>query len=54
LTVIALAGIGIWVVLKFIIKSTKKPKNSIKILQERYAKGEISKEQFEQMKKDLL
>jgi putative membrane protein len=27
---------------------------AIEVLNERYAKGEISKEQFEQMKKDIL
>ena len=36
------------------LKKTSKPSNnSVEILKTRYAKGEINKEEFEQMKKDI-
>lgn len=44
----------IWLILRFINKEgfslSKKP---LEILQERYAKGEITKTEFEKMKKEL-
>lgn len=34
-------------------KSSKETNNALEIARQRYAKGEITKEQFEQLKKDL-
>ena len=46
--------IGLISCILFIIVSRKKPEEgSIKILKSRYAKGEITKGEFEQMKRDL-
>ncbi len=53
-------GVIIWAVIQFTNKtqsqgsSSAVTKSPMEILKERYAKGEITKEQFEQMKKDLL
>ena len=49
--VIALAVWGIRRLFKY---SSGSKSNAFDIVRERYAKGEISKEQFEQLKKDLL
>ena len=43
----------IWLVMSFFRKSKKNKPTSVEILKRRYAKGEISKEEFEQMKEDL-
>ena len=40
-------------ILHFILSRKKPEEDLIKILKTRYAKGEITKEEFEQMKKDL-
>lgn len=52
--------IAVVFLIKWLIESSKKlpgetpvSQNPIDILKQRYAKGEITKEQFEQMKKDL-
>ena len=46
--------IGLISCILFIVKSRKKPEEDLlKILKSRYAKGEITKEEFKQMKKDL-
>jgi len=52
-------GIAVIFIAKWLSGSGRRENNpsdgnsAVRILQERYAKGEITKEQFEQMKKDL-
>ena len=51
----SLIALGVWFVSKLSINgdsSNRQP--PISILRERYAKGEITKEQFERIKKDLI
>jgi putative membrane protein len=48
--------IGVVFLIKSILRSTKterKTETPLEILKKRYAKGEISKEEFEEKKKDL-
>ena len=49
--------VGIVILAKWFMKevgSTKKEDSAVEILKERYAKGEITKEEFEQKKKELM
>jgi putative membrane protein len=50
-----LIALGVWFVNKLSINgdSSSNRQTPISILRERYAKGEITKEQFERVKKDL-
>ena len=48
---IGLIVLVIWLIYKFIIK--KETETPINILQKRYAKGEINKKQFEEMRKEM-
>ena len=48
---IGLIVLVIWLIYKFIIK--KETETPINILQKRFAKGEINKKQFEEMKKEI-
>ena len=55
---ILLLAIIIWVVFQILYKNRNtlnnyKTKSAMDILKKRYAKGEITKEEFEQMKRDL-
>ena len=43
----------VWLVREFGGKSSKSSSNALDILKERYAKGEINKEEFELKKKDI-
>lgn len=52
-------GLIIWLVVTIINRSKQqhilpKENKALEILKERYAKGEISKEEFEEKKKDLM
>jgi len=55
----AVIGLIVWLIIRLTKGEDKdkaekhKPINPIDIAKERYAKGEISKEEFEQFKKDL-
>jgi putative membrane protein len=50
----AIIAVVVWGIKKATERgSTNEKKNSLDIAKERYAKGEISKEEFEQIKKDL-
>jgi putative membrane protein len=51
-------GLIIWLIVWIVTQSTKpkrveKTESAIEILKKRFAKGEISKKQFEEMKKSL-
>ena len=56
-----LLGVIIWAVISFVNNSRNRDQNSnfpgqesaLDILKKRYAKGEITREEFEQMKRDL-
>jgi putative membrane protein len=50
----ALIGLIVWAVSRFSKRDGSEPEaNHIETAKERYAKDEISKEEFEQLKKDL-
>ena len=57
LVILPLVGI-IFIIIYLILRNEKSPqisapKNALQILDERYVKGEITKEEYEQKKKDL-
>ena len=49
-----LIALIVWVITKLVRQGDSAPKRDpLDVAKERYAKGEISKEEFEQLKKDL-
>jgi putative membrane protein len=46
-------GLIIWGIMRFTRRDNSTKQTSISFAEERYAKGEISKEELEQIKKDL-
>lgn len=46
--------IGIIYLVKYLSQNQRQNKTSLDILKERYAKGEIDKDEFEKRKKDLI
>jgi len=49
-----LIALIVWVITKLVRRGDSAPKRDpLDVAKERYAKGEISKEEFEQLKKDL-
>ncbi len=51
---VALVWLTIWVVKEISGRSKNQHANALDILKERYAKGEISKSEFEAKKKDII
>ncbi len=50
----ALIGLIVWAIIRLTKRGGPEPKpHHLEIARERYAKGEISKEEFEQIRKDL-
>ncbi|MDO8593711.1 MAG: SHOCT domain-containing protein [bacterium] len=50
---VLLIALVVWVVREFSGKNSRSNSNALYILKERYAKGEISKEEFDSKKKDI-
>ena len=50
---VLLVAFIVWMVREVDNKNSRSSSNALEILKERYAKGEISKEEFEEKKKDL-
>ena len=53
LSLIGLIVLIIWFTYKFLMKNEKNSETPINILKKRYAHGEITKKQFEEMKKEI-
>ncbi len=50
----AIIWLVVWGIKKLTERDTRGGKSALDIARERYARGEITKEQFEQLKRDLL
>lgn len=52
--IVGIVFLLIWVVRKASGRGTEKEESALDILKKRYAKGEISKEEYEEKRRDLL
>jgi putative membrane protein len=52
---IVIIGLGVWLVSGLVSRTNSQPptESALDVLKKRYARGEITKEQFDEMRRDL-